>query len=430
MDIEIVVVIISIILSAFFSGMEIAFVSANKLHIELEKKQSGLIPFILTKLTRKSSKFITTMLVGNNISLVVYSYFMGDILVRWFQTLLPSQFSFINYLLIDLSLLTQTVISTSIILLTAEFLPKAIFRIYANNFIKIFALPAYVFYIIFYIFSSIITKVSDFFLKVFFKTNKDEEQTEFSKQELGNYISEQLETGNDSEEIDSEIQIFQNALEFHNVKAREIMVPRTEVVAVEIHDSVSSLKKTFIETGLSKILVYKNSLDDILGYVNAFELFKKPKTIKAILLPVEIVPESVLINDVLNSLMKKRRSIAVVVDEYGGTSGIITVEDVVEELFGEIEDEHDVQEMLDDKINNQEFNFSARLEIDYLNEEYDLNIPKEEAYETLGGFIINHTENIPVKDEVLHIFNFKIKILKVSSSKIEEVNFKVLDSDD
>lgn len=428
MDFEIVVIIISIILSAFFSGMEIAFVSANKLHIELEKKQSGLIPFILTKLTHRSSRFITTMLVGNNIALVVYSYFMGDLLVEWFQTFLPSQFSFVNYLLTELSLLTQTVISTLIILLTAEFLPKAIFRIYANSVIKIFALPAYVFYIIFYIFSFIITGISDFFLKIFFKTNKDERQTEFSKQELGNYITEQLETGSDNEEIDSEIQIFQNALEFHNVKAREIMVPRTEIIAVEIHDSVSSLKKAFIETGLSKILVYKNSLDDILGYVNAFELFKKPKTIKSILLPVEIVPESVLINDVLNSLMKKRRSIAVVVDEYGGTSGIITVEDVVEELFGEIEDEHDVQEMLDDRVSEEEFNFSARLEIDYLNEEYDLNIPKEEAYETLGGFIINYTENIPDQDEVLRIFNFKIKILKVSSSKIEEVNFKVLDS--
>lgn len=430
MNVEIVVILVSIILSAFFSGMEIAFVSANKLHIELEKKQSGLIPFILTKLTRKSSKFITTMLVGNNISLVIYSYFMGSLLVDWFQTMLPSDFTFINYLLTDLSLLTQTVISTLVILVTAEFLPKAIFSIYANRVIKIFALPAYFFYIILYIFSSFITGISDFFLKVFFKTNKHIEQKEFSKQELGNYITEQLETGNDNEEIDSEIQIFQNALEFHNVKARETMVPRTEIIAIEIHDSVSSLKTLFVETGLSKILVYKNSLDDILGYVNAFELFKKPKTIKSILLPVEIVPESILINDVLNGLMKKRRSIAVVVDEYGGTSGIITVEDVVEELFGEIEDEHDVQEMLDEKVSNQEFNFSARLEIDYLNEEYDLDIPKEEAYETLGGFIINHTENIPSQNEIIEIFNFKIKILKVSSSKIVEVNFKVLESPD
>ncbi len=307
-------------------------------------------------------------------------------------------------------------------------MPKAIFRIYANNVIKIFAIPTYFFYIILNIFSSGITAISDFFLRVFFKTHVDEERREFSKQELGNYITEQLETGNDNEKVDSEIQIFQNALEFHNVKAREVMVPRTEIIAIEMHDSVFNLRKLFIETGLSKILVYKNSLDDILGYTNAFELFKKPKTIKSILLPVEIVPESIFINDVLNVLIKKRKSMAIVVDEYGGTSGIITVEDIVEELFGEIEDEHDVQALLDTKINDTEFNFSARLEIDYLNEQYHLNIPKEEGYETLGGFIINHAEKIPSINEKIEIFNFKIKILKVSSSKIEEVHFEVMET--
>ncbi len=428
MNFEIAVITISIILSAFFSGMEIAFVSANKLHIELEKKQSGLFPFILNKLTRKPSKFITTMLVGNNISLVVYTYFMGELLINWFQMFLPSKFSALNYLLTEASLFSQTIISTFIILITAEFLPKAIFRIYANNVIKIFAIPTYFFYIILNIFSSGITAISDFFLRVFFKTHVDEERREFSKQELGNYITEQLETGNDNEKVDSEIQIFQNALEFHNVKAREVMVPRTEIIAIEMHDSVFNLRKLFIETGLSKILVYKNSLDDILGYTNAFELFKKPKTIKSILLPVEIVPESIFINDVLNVLIKKRKSMAIVVDEYGGTSGIITVEDIVEELFGEIEDEHDVQALLDTKINDTEFNFSARLEIDYLNEQYHLNIPKEEGYETLGGFIINHAEKIPSINEKIEIFNFKIKILKVSSSKIEEVHFEVMET--
>tara|TARA_R110002073_G_scaffold145532_4_gene297689 strand:- start:8891 stop:10144 length:1254 start_codon:yes stop_codon:yes gene_type:complete len=414
MEINVIIILISIILSAFFSGMEIAFVSANKLHIELEKKRSGFIPKILRKLTQNSSKFITTMLVGNNISLVIYSYFMGEFIVEALD---------IN------NLLLQTAISTLIILVTAEFLPKAIFRIYANQTIKIFALPAYFFYLILYVFSFVINGISNFFLKVFFRTNAAEEQTEFSKEELGNYISEQLETGNNTqEEIDSEIQIFQNALEFQNLKAREIMVPRTEIEAVEIHENVTQLKERFVNTGYSKILVYKNSLDDIIGYVNAFELFKKPKTIKSILLPVEIVPESMMINDVLNSLMKKRKSIAVVVDEYGGTSGIITVEDVVEELFGEIEDEHDVQELLEEKISNTEYKLSARLEIDYLNEEYNLEFPKEEAYETLGGFIINHTENIPDQDEELNILNYKIKILKVSSSKIDDIHLEILEN--
>ena len=417
MEIELIIIVISILLSAFFSGMEIAFVSANKMHIELEKKRSGFIPQILTKITQKSSKFITTMLVGNNISLVIYSYYMGSVLVQ----LLPldgyNEFSV---------LIIQTLISTFIILVTAEFLPKAIFRIYANEVLKLFALPAYFFFMLFHFFSEFITLISDFFLRVFFKTNADELQVEFSKEELGNYITEQLETGNDEEEVDSEIQIFQNALQFQNLKAREVMVPRTEIKAVELHENVTNLKKMFIDTGLSKILVYKTSLDDVIGYVNAFELFKRPKTIKSILLPLELVPESMMINDILNTLMKKRKSVAIVIDEYGGTSGMITVEDIVEELFGEIEDEHDSQEYLEEKIAEDKFNFSARLEVDYVNEEYGLEIPKSEAYETLGGFIIEHTENIPEENEVIDIEGFEIRILKISGAKIDEISIKIL----
>lgn len=421
MEIELIIIIVSILLSAFFSGMEIAFVSANKMHIELEKKREGFIPKILTKITQKSSKFITTMLVGNNISLVVYSYYMGEFIIRFLPIQSYNDFSI---------LLIQTLISTIVILITAEFLPKTIFRIYANEVLKIFALPAYLFYYLFHFFSEFITIISDFFLKVFFKTNADEHQTEFSKEELGNYINEQLETGYDDNELDSEIQIFQNALEFQNLKAREVMVPRTEIVSVEIHETVTNLKNIFIEKGLSKILVYKTSLDDVVGYVNAFELFKKPKTIKSILLPIELVPESMMINDILNTLMKKRKSVAVVIDEYGGTSGMITVEDIVEELFGEIEDEHDSQEFLEEKIGDLKFNFSARLEVDYLNEEYDLNIPKSEAYETLGGFIIEHTENIPEENEIIDIEGFEVTILKISGAKIEEVSLKKSDIED
>ena len=421
MEIELIIIIVSILLSAFFSGMEIAFVSANKMHIELEKKREGFIPKILTKITQKSSKFITTMLVGNNISLVVYSYYMGEFIIRFLPIQSYNDFSI---------LLIQTLISTIVILITAEFLPKTIFRIYANEVLKIFALPAYLFYYLFHFFSEFITIISDFFLKVFFKTDADEHQTEFSKEELGNYINEQLETGYDDNELDSEIQIFQNALEFQSLKAREVMVPRTEIVSVEIHETVTNLKNIFIEKGLSKILVYKTSLDDVVGYVNAFELFKKPKTIKSILLPLELVPESMMINDILNTLMKKRKSVAVVIDEYGGTSGMITVEDIVEELFGEIEDEHDSQEYLEEKINDLEFNFSARLEVDYLNEEYDLNIPKSEAYETLGGFIIEHTENIPEEKEIIDIKGFEVNILKMRGAKIEEVSLKIFNTED
>ena len=421
METQIAIIVISILLSAFFSGMEIAFVSANKLHIELEKKKDGFIANILRKLTNKSSKFITTMLVGNNIALVIYSIYMGDFLIGFLPIETWNEFN---------TLLIQTIISTLLILISAEFLPKAIFRIYANEALKFFAIPAYFFYVLFHFFSIIISKISDFFLRVFFKTNSDEEQTEFSREELGNYINEQMETGNTDEEVDSEIQIFQNALEFHKVKAREIMVPRTEMMAVEIHETISNLRKIFTESGYSKIVVYKNSLDDIVGYVNAFELFKKPKTIRSVLLPIEIVPESMIINDVLSNLMKKRKSVAIVLDEYGGTSGMITVEDVVEELFGEIEDEHDSQELLEEKVGEDEFLFSARLEIDYLNEEYNLEIPKEEGYETLGGFIIDYTENIPELNEEIKIENFVIKILKVSSTKIEEISFQIRRKED
>ncbi|MFT5761602.1 MAG: putative hemolysin [Polaribacter sp.] len=416
MEIQIAIIVITILLSAFFSGMEIAFVSANKLHIELEKKKDNLTSNILAKLTNKSSKFITTMLVGNNISLVIYSIYMGDFLVGFLPIDLFNEFSI---------LLIQTIISTLLILVTAEFLPKAIFRIYANEALKYFAIPAYFFYVIFHFFSTFITYISDFFLRVFFRTNKDEEQKEFSREELGNYINEQIETSNSHDVFDSEIQIFQNALDFHKVKAREIMVPRTEMIAVEIHETIPNLRKIFVATGFSKILIYKNSLDDIVGYVSAFEMFKKPKTIRSVILPIEMVPESMIIHDVLNNLIKKRKSIAIVLDEYGGTSGMITIEDIVEELFGEIEDEHDSQELLEEQINETQFRFSARLEIDYLNEEYGLNIPKEEAYETLGGFIIEYTENIPELNEEIRIENFVIKITKVSSSKIEEIHFHI-----
>lgn len=417
METQIAIIVISILLSAFFSGMEIAFVSANKLHIEIEKNKEGFVANILKKITNKSSKFITTMLVGNNIALVIYSYYMGEFIISLLPINSWNDFSI---------LLTQTLISTIVILITAEFLPKAIFRIYSNEALKFFAVPTYFFYVIFHFFSSFISAISDFLLRVFFKTNNDESQVEFSREELGNYINEQMETTMTDDEVDSEIQIFQNALEFHKVKAREIMVPRTEMKALEIHDSVGKLRQAFVDTGYSKILIYKTSLDNILGYVNAFELFKKPKTIKSIILPIEFVPESMMISDILNNLIKKRKSVAIVLDEYGGTSGMITVEDVVEELFGEIEDEHDSQKLVDKKISETEYHFSGRLEVDYLNEEYNLNIPKEDAYETIGGFIINHTENIPELGEKLEIEKFLIKIVKVSSSKIEEIHLKVL----
>jgi putative hemolysin len=421
MEFQIVVILISILLSAFFSGMEIAFISANKFQVELQKKKEGVVAKILKKITSKSSKFITTMLVGNNIALVVYSFFMGELILSLLPVSHLNEFSV---------LFIQTILSTLIILVTAEFLPKALFRIYANEALWLLAPLAYFFYIIFHFISNFITAISDFVLKLFFNSSKDIQQTEFSKEELGNYITEQLENSKDSEEVDSEIQIFQNALEFNNLKAREIMIPRTEIVAVDINETVKNIKQLFVETGYSKILVYRNSLDDVLGYAHAFEMFKKPKNIQSILMPVEFVPESMLINNVLNILTLKKRSISVVLDEFGGTSGIITVEDIVEELFGDIIDEHDTIELLENTINNREYEFSARLEVDYLNETYNLNLEEDEAYETLGGFIVYHNEDIPKEDEVIEINNLHFRMLKVDSSKILEVYLKVLDKAD
>ncbi len=429
MDLSILTIIAMLILSAFFSGMEIAYVSSNKIHIEIEKKQKDFIAKILTKLTARPSKFIATMLIGNNVALVVYGFLMGRLLVNWFQALMPTQFGFVNYLFTDLSLLTQTIISTLIILITAEFLPKVFFQIYANSFLKIFAFPAFLFYQLFYFITDFVIWISDNILRRFFKTEGDNVQLALTKVELGNYISEQMESVEANEELDSEIQIFQNALEFSEVKAREVMVPRTEIVAVEVSDSIKNINSIFTSSGLSKLLVYKESIDDILGYVHSFELFKKPKTIKAIILPVEFVPETMLVKDVLNVLTKKRKSIAVVIDEYGGTSGIMTIEDIVEELFGEIEDEHDTVELIEEKIDDNNYKFSARLEVDYINETYKLNLPESENYETIGGLIVDETEEIPKVNDKVTIENFLFTILEVSSTKIDVVALKILNED-
>lgn len=428
MTYEIIIIVSSLILSAFFSGMEIAYVSANKIHVEIEKKQNDFLAKILTRLTRKPSKFIAAMLVGNNIALVVYGFFMGDLLVEWLGGM-DLQSDFWRYIVHDLTLLTQTVISTLIILLTAEFLPKVFFQIYANFLLKFLAFPAYVFYLLFNFISSFVIWISDFVLKRFFRTKGDEVQLAFTKVELGNYINEQMEKVEEDQEIDTEIQIFQNALDFSEVKSREVMIPRTEIVAVDLATEPKELVKTFTETGLSKILIYKENIDDIIGYIHSFELFKKPPTIKSILLPVVFVPETMLVKDVLNILIKKRKSIAVVIDEYGGTSGMMTVEDIVEELFGEIEDEHDPVVLIEEKLGDNHFLFSARLEVDYLNENFKLNIPIGENYETLGGYIVNHTEEIPPKDGIVQIDEFVFHIKEVSNTKIELVEVRIKPQD-
>lgn len=410
--ISVIIILTTLVLSAFFSGFEIAYVSSNKVHLEILKKQEGVIANVLTKLTRKPSKLLATMLVGNNVALVVYGFEMGKVMT----VLLPPFFQ---------NVLWHTIISTLIILITAEFMPKVFFQIYANQLLKVFAIPAYFFYLLFYPFSSFVMWISDFVLRVFFKTKGDYVPLSFSKVELVDYISEQMENAPKKEEVDSEVQMFQNALEFSGVKAREIMIPRTEIVAVELNESIENLIATFVSSGFSKILIYNENIDDILGYVHSFDMFKKPKAIKEVLIPIVNIPETIQINEVLNILTRKRKSMAVVLDEYGGTSGIVTLEDIVEELFGEIEDEHDKDKFIEEQISDTEYLFSARLEVEYLNETYHLDIPESEEYETLGGFIVLHNEGIPTQGEVIEIPPFTFTIEACSQTKIETVRLTV-----
>ena len=410
------IIIVCLILSAFFSGMEIAFVSSNRIYLEIEKSQQGFTSKVLKSITQKPSRFIATMLLGNNVALVLYGIFMGDRILQIFypQTFLSGEASL-------LIVFYQTLISTAIILLTAEFLPKVFFQLYANTFIKIFSIPVAFFYALFYPITFLIIEFTDVILKQFFKTGSDKVQLSFSKVELGNYIDEQLESYNNKDNLDSEIKIFQNALDFSEVKTREAMVPRAEVIAVEEKTSIEDIKALFISTGLSKIPVYKETIDHILGYVHAFEIIKKPKTLINILLPVAYIPETMLVNDVLKLLTRQHKSIAVVIDEYGGTSGIVTVEDIVEELFGEIEDEFDTIAHLEKQLTENSYSFSARLEVDYLNQKYDLDLPESEFYETLGGMIVYTTGEIPDKDTYIEIPPFTMKIEKVSATKLEQI---------
>lgn len=406
MIISISIILVTLLLSAFFSGMEIAYVSSNKVYIEIEKKQEGLIGYVLEKITRKPSKLIATMLVGNNIMLVVYGFEAGKLLADYLQ--------FNNFL-------WQTILSTIVIVITAEFLPKVFFQVYANELLKALCVPMYFFYVIFSPISNFVIWISDTLLRVFLKVKGDKDQLSFTKMELVDYISEQMENVQDTEKVDAEVQIFQNALNFSEVKAREIMRPRTEIAAVSIQESLENLRQLFVTTKYSKILIYKDNIDEIIGYVHSFELFKKPKDIQSIIRPITNIPETILISKVLDILTKKHQSMAVVIDEYGGTSGIVTLEDIVEELFGEIEDEHDNTILKELQISDTEYVFSARLEIDYLNEKYKLELPESENYETLGGLIVDKHESIPQRKEQVLFGNYRFLIEEVAQNKVLSV---------
>jgi CBS domain containing-hemolysin-like protein len=346
---------------------------------------------------------------------VVYGIYAGELIVH---ELFPA---YESYSSLPLQIIFyQTLISTAVILITAEFLPKVFFQIYANRFLSLFALPAYVFYQLMKPLSWVVMRFSDAVLHRFFRLQKQEDPIAFSKVELGDFVSEQIETTSD-ENQDTELQLFHNALSFTNLKAREVMVPRAEMIAVDRYEKPKDLLEIFSSTGFSKILIYAQSMDNIIGYVHAFDMFKKPKSLHAIIKAVEWIPETMRIQDVFNQLVKKRRSVAVVLDEFGGTAGMLTLEDIVEELFGEIEDEHDTVSNVSITHDDGSFTFSARLEIDEINTDHNIELPVSESYETLGGLIVHHTADIPIEGERISIEGFTFEMLEVSNTKIDLV---------
>lgn len=418
---DIIFILIAMLFSALFSGMEIAFVTANRLKIELSSKKGVFSGKILSFFLKKPAKFISAMLIGNNIALVIYSILMAKLLEPIIYEKITGNDLFV--------LLIQTIISTILILFFSEFLPKSLLRINPNKALTIGAIPLQIVYVLLYPFTLLVLGVSNLILKLF-RVDTSESHMAFTKIDLEHFMTNIQQKKEEGEDVDNEIQIFKNALDFSSVKARDCMVPRTDLVAMDIEIPLITIRDKFIETGLSKILIYRDSIDNIIGYIHSKELFKKPKSLKSILLPISFIPESMPASQILQEFITQRKSVAVVVDEFGGTSGIITTEDIIEEIFGDIEDEHDNEELTEIKIDEDLYQFSARLEIDYLNEKYLLNLPESDDYETLAGLIISIDESIPEKDEIIRHNGFEIKIDKVSNNKIDLVTIRIIDNDE
>lgn len=410
-------IILSLIFSAFFSGMEIAFISSNRLKVELDKTSGTLIGKVLGLFYRKESSFIALLLLGNNIALVIFGIA--------FAGLIEPTLTHVYGLESELTLLlTQTVISTLIVLFLAEFLPKAIVQINPNRTLRLMIFPMLVIYLVLYIPTLIVMALSSIFLRLL-KADQSKEKQVFSKVDLEHYVQDISSRIREEQEMGNEMTILQNALDFSSLKARDCMIPRTEIVAIEMDDTIELLHKTFTDTGLSKIIVYRDSIDNIIGYVHSFEMFKKPKSIKQLLLPIAFVPAAIPGKELLELFAKQSGNIAVVVDEFGGTAGIITIEDVIEEIFGEIEDEHDTEDWLEQKISDKEYLFSARVDIDYLNEEYDFELPEDDEYETLGGLVIHVLESIPEAGTEVELEQAKLIIEQVSDRRIELVRINL-----
>lgn len=415
---EIIIILISLVLSAFFSGMEIAFISANRLKIELDKKQGIFSSGIVSIFIKNPKKYISTMLIGNNVALVVYSMIMAKVLEPRIEYYISSDAGI---------LISQTIISTIIILIFAEFLPKMVFRLNPNSFLNTLSIPVLIFYITLYPLNKFVVWFSNFIMKYFFKVKSVSKSrtSPFSKVDLDHLLNNSQADKNDDDEIEHDIKIFQNALDFSTLKLRNCIIPRTEIEAINIDDSIENLKQKFISTGYSKLLVFRDSIDNIVGYVHNSEIFKNPKQIKNIVKDTLIVPESMPANKLLKLFISQNKNIAVVVDEFGGTSGIVTIEDIIEEIFGEIQDEHDSDEFIDKKLSEREYIFSGRLEIDYINEKYNINLPVNDEYSTIAGFILYHYGSFPNINDNIEYKDFNFKILKSQATRIELIKLSI-----
>ena len=404
---------VALVFSAFFSAMEIAFLASNRLKIEVDKTKGTLLSKLQTIFYRNESKIIAFILLGNNVSLVVYGIsaakLLGPILMGWG---IESEAGL---------LLLQTLLSTILVLVAAEFIPKSLVQYNPNRFLKIGTFPLFVLYLILFVPTHIILAISWVVLKAFGYDQKTNQKV-FSKVDLEHFVDD-ISERMDSEEVSSEdMNLLKNALDFSNVKARDCMIPRTEIIAVDIDDSLETVMQLFIAKGLSKVIIYRDSIDNIIGYVHSYDLFKSPQSIKQILLPIHFVPSVTTGEELLSKFTEQSGNIAIVSDEYGGTAGIVTLEDVIEEIFGEIEDEHDKDDLVEDKVSETHYRFSARVEIDYLNEQYKLDLPESEDYGTLGGLIVNYTQEIPKLGEKVIIDKCLFKIIDVSETKINTVS--------
>ena len=411
-----IILISTILLSAIFSGLEIAFVTADKMQLEIINKRGGLLAKVLSSFISYPSRFIATLLIGNNLALVTFGIYIEKILKPK-----VTLFTDIPFLI----LLIQTIISTIIILLFAEYIPKTIFRIKPNHALRVFAYPMFLLFWGLKWVVNVIVGFSKFILKKFLKLDIQEDRPIIGRLELQQYLEKRVDDIENSEEIDAEVQYYKNVLDFQSVKVRECMVPRTEIIALDSKTSIKKLNTVFIETGHSKILIFNKSVDDVIGFVHSKEIFKQPENISSIILPIDFVPESMTAQRALNTFIHLRKSVLVVVNEFGGTAGMLTIEDILEEILGEIEDEHDKIDYIEKQISEVEFLFSGRLEVDLLNEKYNLNIPTHESYETLAGYIFTQTESIPNKGADIEIDHFLFRIEEVTETRIELIKLVV-----